>query len=357
MKKIITILLIAALIFGAVVLMKKRKKSIAETPTASTPAYMVRTVTAQPRDIRESSSFLAQLAAVNRAAISSKLSGRISEILVSESVKVQQGDLLIRIDDTEIVTAINGLKAQLSAAVKQKAYTAAQYERNLALFNAGGLAKEKLDASEVSRSTASAAVEDLQQKLKGLENQLDYLNIRAPFDGIVGTVFLRRGDLAAPGKPILSLNSLTQKLTFSFMPGKAAIAVGQQVLLNNTPVARVSTLYNDARNGLTVAEIALEQRMEELPSGSFLTIQVITKTASGCSVPIQALLHRPEGESIMLYQGDRFHENGVTVSARDNDFALIDPCFTQPVAVASEAKLSLLPSHGRVSIFSGKNDE
>jgi len=356
-KKIVTILLIAALIFGAAVLMKKRKASIAETPTASSPSYRVRTVTAQPREIQESSSFLAKLDTVNRAEISSKLSGRIRDILVTESMNVKKGDLLIRIDDKEIITAINGLKAQIIAAEKQQNYGKSQHERNLALFKAGGLAREKLEASDVSYTAAKAAVEDLQQKLKGLKNQLDYLNIKAPFNSIVGTIFLRQGDLASPGKPILSLNSRKQKLTFSFMPGRAAISAGQEVMFNNTPIARISTLYDDAQNGLRVAEIAIDKRMDNLPNGSFITIKVITRTESGCSVPVQALLHRPKGQSIMIYQGDRFHEKAISVLARNNDFALIDPCETLPIAVASEAKLSLLPTHGSVSIFSGKNNE
>ncbi len=350
-------MLIAALVFGGVVLLKKRKESIANTPTAIEPSYRVRTVTSQVRDIQENSRFLAKLDAVNKAVISSKLSGRISELLVKESMQIKEGDLLIRIDDKETVTAIDAVKAQIISATKQLKYSKSQYDRNLALFKAGGLAQEKLDASEVSHSTVLATVEELRQKLKGIENQLDYLHIKAPFDGIVGTIFQCQGDLAVPGKPILSLNSLQQKLTFNFMPGKADIQVGQDVLILNHPKARIASLYNDAVNGLSVAEIAMAAPITDRPSGSFLTISVITKNVSGCSVPVQALLHRPGSQSIMIYQGDHFSETEVTVSARDNNFALIEPCVKKPVAVAAEAKLSLLPAHGKVSIFTGQNNE
>ena len=59
----------------------------------------------------------------------------------------------------------------------------------------------------------------------------------------------------------------------------------------------------------------------------------------------------------MRYQNDIFAEEPVTVSVEDGRFALIDPCISDPMAVASEAKLSLLPGHGRVTIFTGKNNE
>ncbi len=357
MKKIVAVVLVAALVFGAVSLLKKRKNSIAETPTAKQTPYRVRTVVAQPRYIVETSTFLAKREMMSKAEISSKLSGRISEILVSESMPVKQGEPLVRIDDTEISTAIQGIKAQLRATRKQLKYSKSQYDRNRVLYDAGGLAREKLDASEVSYSAVTATVTDLEQKLKGLTNQLDYLHIKAPFDGIVGSILLHQGDLALPGKPILVLHSLSQKLTFSFVPGRAAIQPGQDVLLNNIRIGTVSTLYDNTVNGLTVAEVSLNKQIDRRPGGSFQTIAVVTKRASGCSVPVQALLHRTDSLTLMLYQNDKFNEQQVSVSARDKNFALITPCVTQPVAVGAEAKLSLLPTHGSVTIFSGQNNE
>ena len=357
MKKIVAVLLMAALVFGAVVLLKKRKEGIAETPVAVQPLLRVRTVMAQPEDIIETSIFLAKVDTVNRAGIASKLSGQIREIMVQESMGVLKGAPLLRIDDTEILATIDGLKAQIIAATKQLQYNKSLHERDLALFEAGGLAREKLDASEVAYSTVGATLDELQQKLNGLQSQLDYLNIKAPFDGVVGNVFLHQGDLAVPGKIVLTLNSLLQKLIFSFMPGSVAIEPGQEVLLNGVPIGKISSLYDDAVNGLSVAEVLLNKRLENQPNGSFLTISVVTKRASGCSVPAQALLHRPGGKSVMVYKDEVFTEQLVTILAKDDSFARIEPCPTQPVAVAAEAKLSQLPGHGRVRAFTEEDNE
>ena len=125
--------------------------------------------------------------------------------------------------------------------------------------------------------------------------------------------------------------------------------------LNTLSAGTVTTLYNDAGNGLSVAEVTPDNRLD-LPSGSYLTIEVVTKTASGCAVPVQALLHRARGESIMVYRGDHFEEKPVSVKARDKGFALIDPCVISPVAVASETKLSLLPAYGNIRISPGREE-
>jgi len=356
MKKIILIILLIILIAAGAALLRKRRQAVNETPLAAPMTYTVRTVLPETRTIFQTRTFLAMLESENSAGISSKLSGRIRELLVHESLNVRKGDLLVRIDDQELIATVNALRAKHVSARKQRDYTKALHERNVALFEAGGLAREKLEASEVADSAAIAAVEDLEQRIRGLESQLDYLNIRAPFTGIVGTVFLHQGDLASPGRPIISLNSLSQKLTFSFMPGSKEIKPGREVLLGGVKAGEIARLYDDARGGLAVAEVALDRHLDQ-PGGSYLTVTVVTNVATGCALPVQALLHRQQTESVMRYREGHFEETPVTVKAQDKAFAVIDPCVTSPVAVASEAKLSLLPTFGRIRILTGAHNE
>jgi multidrug efflux pump subunit AcrA (membrane-fusion protein) len=358
MKKIFLIIPLILLMAGGVILLKKRKHSIAAAPTATPMTYAVRTVQAKTGTVAQADSFLARLESVNSAEISSKLSGRISEVLIRESQQVTAGELLIKIDDQEIQAGIKGLQAQLSSARAQMEFARSQYGRDQALFKAGGLAKDKLDASRVADQSARAAVLDLEQKIKGMESQLEYLQVKAPFAGTVGTIMLRQGDLAVPGRPLLTLNSRQQKLTFSFMPGSSRIEIGQEVFRKGD-TARIGTvvnLYSDAKNGLTVAEVEPDTPLN-MPNNSFLSIIVVEKNVKGCTVPARALLHRADSTSVMVYQDGQFNEHLVTVKARDTQDSVIDPCPDGPVAVAAEAKLSLLPGLGTVKIISGAGNE
>lgn len=355
-KTLLIILLVVLTVLASLMLLSKRRHEVAETPVAKPMIHSVRTTLPKNRTLAQSSSFLAELTAEKSAAISSKFSGRISQFQVYENQQVQAADLLVKIDDQEIVTGIKSSQAQLVAAQKKHEYDQVQYDRNLSLYKIGGLSLEKLEASAVTRSTAKAAVKDLEQRINGLKSQLEYLNIKAPYAGIIGTIFLRQGDLASPGRPILTLNSLPQKLTLSFVPESTVLHPGQVVLRNGEKIGQISRLYNDAKNGLSIAEISPDKQLN-LPSKSYLTIDVITKTATGCSLPIQALLHRAQGISIMIYQDNLFTEVPVKLNVKDDKFAIISPCVTQPVALAAEAKLSLLPAYGQVRVFSGLEDE
>ena len=356
MKKIILILLVIVLIAVGVVLLKKRRQTVVSAPTAVPVSYTIKTILPKQQTISQTRVFLAQLEAANSAAISSKLSGRINRVLVEENQRVQPGDLLVRIDDQEIRTAIAGLEAKLDAAAEQRNYNRSVYQRNQALFEVGGISQEKLDASELAYRVAVANVESVQQDINGLKNQLDYFNLRAPFPGVVGVIQQRQGDLAMPGHPILTVNSLPQKLTFSFVPESDKLGSGQVVLMLKERIGEISKIYDNARSGLSVAEVRLDHRLGR-PNGSNLTIEVVTNTARGCGIPLQALLHRKSGVRLMVYQDSRFVETPVEIKAQDGHVVLVEPCPQSRIAVASEAKLSLLPGYGNIKILVGEPHE
>ncbi len=93
------------------------------------------------------------------------------------------------------------------------------------------------------------------------------------------------------------------------------------------------------------------------PNNSYLNIQVVTFEGKGCTVPLNALLHQKEGNRVMVYENDRFSPFSVTILGQNPDHALIDPCPSSPVAVGSEAKLSLLSTYGPVRIVHGEARE
>ncbi len=348
MKKILLIIPLVLLVAGGVMLLKKRRQAIQDAPTATPITFQVRTVQPQTMTVVRERTFLARLEPRKVARIASRVSARISSVEVRESDRVQQGDLLVRIDDHDQRTALASLRAQLETARRQLDYSRNQHHRNQALFQAGGLAREQLEASGVELARARSTVRDLEEKIAAQEHQLGYLAIRAPFAGTVGTILLHRGDLASPGRTILTVNAPEQKLTFRFTPGRESIRPGQPVRFEDG-TARISRIYDDADRGLSVAE-AIPAQQVRLPAASYLTITVETGRATGCGVPLAALLHRSGTTSVMAWEEDRFRDRPVRTTLQGREHALIDPCVESPVAVAPEAKLSLLPTRGRIRI-------
>lgn len=352
MKKIVIGLLIVALLVGAAMLLKKRKQSITNTPTPAPLTYQVKVVSPSSGRLEQTRPFLAHLASRDSAEIASKLSGRITEMLARENQSVKKGDLLLRIDDQEIVSSIQSLQVTMKAQEKDVHYTHSLHERNRALVEVGGLAQEKFEASEVAYLDKQAALAATRQKISALEVQLNYLKITAPFAGTVGTLFAHQGDLASPGKPLLSLNSPGQKLTFSYVAREPAIRPGQEAFLGGLAgrkIGRITTLYSDAKNGLSVAEVSLDSPLL-MPNNSYLTIDLLIFAENGCLIPLDALLHQQDGTKVMLHAKDTFTPFPVRVLGENREQALIEPCPSSPMAVAPEATLGKLPGYGEVLI-------
>jgi len=115
-KKIILVLLAVALIgTSAVMLYLQRKQSVRDIPLPIPVTLQVKVVSATTERLEQTRPFLAQFASKDTAAISSKLSGRIKEVLVKENQAVKEGDLLLEIDDREITAAIKSQQITLGA--------------------------------------------------------------------------------------------------------------------------------------------------------------------------------------------------------------------------------------------------
>ncbi|EFK08799.1 efflux transporter, RND family, MFP subunit [delta proteobacterium NaphS2] len=349
MKKVLLVVLAAAIVASGVMLLKKRlrEKNSALVPEA--PIVSVRIVSSKEKVVRQTRGFLAQLSSVDTARMAGRASGLITRVFVTENQKVKKGDLLLQIDDREIRSAIRSLKETLKAQKADLVYARDVHSRNRAMFDVGGLAREKLEASQVARDQKQAVVEGTLARIAAQKIALDYLNIRAPFDGIMGEILLKKGNLATPGQPLLTIHAVLQKLTFSYVPGNFPILPGQIVLMGDEEIGRILKTYADAENALHVAEVALDQPISA-PNDSFVSIAVVVFAEKGCTVPLDAVIHEKEGDRVMVYKERRFHGFPVKVLGRDRDYALIDPCPPFPVAVGAQAKLSLLESHKRVRV-------
>ncbi len=349
MKKIISIVLVVAVGFAAVTLFKTRKQDVENLPLVDPVSIKMKIVSASTANLEQTRPFLAKLTSKQVAAISSKMSGRIKAVLVKENQTVKKGDPLLRIDDAEIVSAIKTQEEHLAAQMKDVKFARDLHKRNKSLFKVGGLSREALEASDVSVTTKEAVLEGIRQKIVELEVDLNYLNILAPFGGTIGTIVSREGNLATPGKPLLSINSIERKLNFSYVPGKIAIEPGQEVFVKGEKIGQVVNLYSDAENGLAVAEVSVETALV-YPNNSYMTINVVIFSDSGCSVPINALIMTKEGAKLMLYKDEIFSPYSVSVLADNKTNALVEPCPSAPMAIGAAAKLSTLPGHARVLI-------
>ncbi len=359
-KKVVvtTLFLVGAVLFGikGKGLLKERQEEVKSLPLPKAERMSVRLAQPADRTLRQTESFQAQLLAERGIKLSTKLAGFVEKVYVTESQHVRKGTPLVSIDATEVRSSIEALRAALSAQKNDLAVAKSIYSRNRKLYEAGGLSKERLDLSRAALEAKSSAVENTVQKIAQLEHQLSYLKIVAPFDGVIDAIVLHEGDLAAAGRPIVTMSSDTKKVVFSFSPSLLeTIKTGDRVYYEGEEAGHIRAVYNTAQNGLARAEVALDRPID-LPVGSSLNITVETEKASGCTVPTDTLLHKKEGTYLMVFDEGRFEPLKVKVRLEDAEYALVTPCPKERVARGSEVKLAALPAFEHVEII-GEKDE
>ena len=106
--------------------------------SSQTPAATVKTGVVERGNLVETISATGALSAVNNVDISSKITGRIVEVLVEENQHVNAGDILVRLDDTALMATMRQMKAKLDNAE-------ANYNRYQKLVESGAISRSEFD--------------------------------------------------------------------------------------------------------------------------------------------------------------------------------------------------------------------
>ncbi len=351
MKKIIPIVLFVIIAAVAGKFLLEQKQKVENAPTAVKPTISVKLAEAKQATLIDKKSYFATLHATKSVNISSKLSGYIESVVVKEGDQVKRGDLLVQIDSREIKSNIDSLKGSIEAMQKDFEYKTLVYERNKKLYEKKALSKEKLDLSAVALSAVNANINANSQKVLSLLNQLEYLNIKSPFDGVVSSVLTHKGDLAMPNKPIIKLNNKEQKLIFSFVDKK--IKKDMSVFIDGIKYGKIKTIYDDAKNGLKVAEVEVLKHIDATNGESF-RIDVVFDEVEGCRVDTKAILYDDGKNYLLEYKEGSFDFLSIDIVLVENDKAIVTPCTSNKIALSSQSKLSILPQYKDVNIIEAK---
>ena len=146
-----------------------------------------------------------------------EIAGRVSQIDFVEGTKVNDGDVLVRLDDALVRAEVTDAEARLS-------FAKANNERARQLSRTGNVTERSRDEAVTNFETASAA-------LALAKTRLDKHLLRAPFDGIAGVRTISVGAFVAVGTPVVNIEKI-DKLKVDFKVPEiylTSITVGQAV--------------------------------------------------------------------------------------------------------------------------------
>ena len=230
--------------------------------------------------------------------LAAQTSGRVTEINVSQGDRIDAGQLLVVLDQVKERALLTEQRAKAATAK-------VNWEREEFLAKAGAASLRQRDSY---RTLYVAAVE----KVKALEAELSYRNLRSPTAGTVANVQVKVGDVVTQNQPFTSVvqnNILEAKVEVPAVYGDR-LAIGQPVILSvpgtvkplaTSQIESIDPQVNPQTQGLLVKAL-FNNADGKLRSGQRLRTRVQLKSGQQISVPFAAVT-QTSGQSFVFRVG------------------------------------------------------
>ena len=230
--------------------------------------------------------------------LAAQTSGRVTELKVSQGDRIEAGQLLVVLDQVQARAALAEQRATAATAK-------VDWEREEYLAKVGAASLRQRDSY---RLKYIAAIE----KVKALEAEISYSNLRSPTAGTVANVQVKVGDVVQQNQPFTSVvqnNILEAKVEVPAVYGDR-LAIGQPVILSvpgtvkplaTSQIESIDPQVNPQTQGLLVKAL-FNNADGKLRSGQRLRTRVQLKSGQQISVPFAAV-KQTSGQSFVFRVG------------------------------------------------------
>ena len=231
----------------------------------------------------------------------SEISGKITQILFEEGRRVKKGDLLIKINDSELQATLKKNKSKETLARDREYRYKQLMEKNLT-------SQQEYDNQLSELNSVLADVEYT-------EAQIQKTEIRAPFDGVIGLRSISVGSYISPSTKIATLQSINpMKVDFS-VPQQyfGLIKEGKTIYVRIAATGKVYTgkIYAvepkiDENTRTVKARAIIPNESGELTPGAYVEIDIVLEDIpNAILVNTDVVVPDIEGEKVFVYKNGK----------------------------------------------------
>ncbi|MBA2486481.1 MAG: efflux RND transporter periplasmic adaptor subunit [Nitrospira sp.] len=344
------IVILGIILFLAVTaLIVFRLSSGAKTDARKNRILTVGTMNPIKQDLDVHLTYTADLIPNQLVNVFSRVDGYIARIYVDKGDLVKANQLLVEIDHTDYVHAVNQAKANLlsakakvvqqDAAVRNAALT---LNRMTALIKDQFVSQQDLDTAQVNHDGALALLDSLRAQVQQMavalaqaETNLAYSYIRAPFAGYIAERNLDPGSYVSGAtaststmsRGMLSVHDIETVRTLIEVVEKDVplIKLGQRAEVRaeayssevfEGTVTRVVQALNRATRTMTV-EVDLPNKDHRLKGGMFARVEVLVgKHPQAVQIPLDAVSRLEESQYVYVVKDGKAHQVPVELGTR-----------------------------------------
>lgn len=267
-----------------------------------------------------------ELTPTREATVRAELGGAVLEVTAEEAQAVTKGALLARIETRTLEDARQSAASSVRSAENQLAVARREAERAERLVEAGAVAARELDVARNNVTTAEASVADAKSRLASAERTLGDTTIRAPFSGIVASRTVHTGDIVTPGSEMFRIIDPSSMRLEASVPSEdlSGLRVGANVEFtvrgyDRSFTGRIERIapQADSTTRQVPIYVAIPNVGGKLVAGLFAEGRVVSQSASGLIVPINAVNTTETEPWVLRVNNGTTERVGVTLGLRD----------------------------------------
>ena len=296
------------------------------------------------------------------ATVSSKVTGRVAEVLIEEGMKVEEGQLLARLDATDASAQLElasaqqaSSESQLDEARTQLALAETTLTRQQELIGRQLVAQSAFDQAKADRDARAARLASLEKAVEVARDQraltaigVDNTQIRAPFAGVIVAKAAQPGEMISPVSAgggftrtgigtLVDMDSLEVNVDVNEayigrvqpkMPVNAVLNAYPDWTIPGSVIAIVPTA--DRTKATVKVRIALDSKDTRIVPDmgvrvSFLAAKPVAeaKPVPGVLVPPDAVVERDGGPAVFVVQNNRAEQRAVKLAGDVGKFRLV----------------------------------
>ncbi len=305
---------------------------LAATPALAAPAVPVPVVSVGSAGVSAGFEVDASLQAVRQGTLGAQVGGNVVQLAVKAGDRVKAGQLLVRIDERDVQAGLAQRDAALVQAEAEQRNAKVNAERTRELRRQGFVSQAALDMAETQLQGADAGVRQAQAARAQAALARGFAAVTAPFDAVVQATHVDAGDLATPGRPLVTVYAPGAMRAVVQLPAsrslQARTASGIEITLPDG--RRVNPVARTELPGADAVSQTVEWRLDLPPAvaaGLVPGQNVRVRFAGGAAapagqrptVPVTALLRRGELTAVYVQRGEGFVLQAVRTGAAVGD--------------------------------------
>jgi len=241
--------------------------------------------------------------AVRQTVVSAQVPGAVVALQVKAGDRVRADQVLLRLDARAAEQQAGAAAAQLRAARAAQEAATKEFERQKLLFQKNYIGQAALERAEAQYKSAQAQAEAQVAAANAARTESGFYVVKAPYDGVVADVAVVLGEMAMPGRPLLTLYDPSALRVTAAVPQTAAPRPGSvvQAEVPGTAPARVTPVRWQLLPAVDPATHTMQLRLDLPPGtpaapGMFARAWVPGDAGTGqrLSVPLRAVMRRAE---------------------------------------------------------------